>query len=200
MSFDDFFTGPILAILRGYAPDETVRLARVAWDLGIDAVEVPIGEPDQIPALRATVDAGRAIGRPVGAGTVVSGDHLAAAVAAGAAYTVAPGFDLDVLRASEAAGLPHLPGIATATELQHARNAGCTWVKAFPASALGTSWFRDIRGPFPGVRIVATGGLTAQTVPQFLAAGANVAAVGSALADPAQLAELAAFLRARADG
>jgi 2-keto-3-deoxy-6-phosphogluconate aldolase len=107
---------------------------------------------------------------------------------------VAPSFDLSVLRASEAAGLPHLPGVATPTELQIARIAGCTWVKAFPASSLGPSWFRDIRGPFPDVRLVATGGITAESAPLFLAAGARVAAVGSALSDPAQLPALSALL------
>jgi 2-dehydro-3-deoxyphosphogluconate aldolase / (4S)-4-hydroxy-2-oxoglutarate aldolase len=195
MNFDTIFTGPIMAILRGFEPDEAVRLAGIAWDLGIDAVEVPIGRPEHVAALAATVAAGKAAGRQVGAGTVVTRAQVAEAVRVGAAYTVAPSFDLDVLRASEAAGLPHLPGIATPTELQRALTAGCTWVKAFPASSLGPSWFRDIRGPFPDVRLVATGGITAQTAAQFLDAGATVAAVGSALADPAQLPSLSALVR-----
>lgn len=194
MSFDTIFAGPVMAILRGFAPAETVRLARVAWDNGIDAVEVPIGRPDQVEALAAAVEAGREGGFLVGAGTVVTIEQVSAALSAGAAYTVAPGFDLDVLRASAAVGLPHLPGIATPTELQTARRAGCVWVKAFPATALGTSWFRDIRGPFPDVRIVATGGITAETASTFLAAGARVVAVGSALSDPTQLLALSALL------
>ena len=52
MSFEAIFTGPVMAILRGFAPAETVRLAGVAWDLGITAVEVPIGCPEQVEALR----------------------------------------------------------------------------------------------------------------------------------------------------
>lgn len=195
MSFDAILTTPIMAILRGFAPDETVRLSRIAWELGIDAVEIPIGRPEHLDALTATVEAGRAAGRLVGAGTVITTGQVDAAARAGAAYTVAPGLDLDIRRASEEAGMPHLPGIATATELQRAWNAGCTWVKAFPASSLGPSWYRDIRGPFPDVRLVATGGITAETAGLFLAAGATVAAIGSALADPAQLPALAALLR-----
>jgi 2-dehydro-3-deoxyphosphogluconate aldolase / (4S)-4-hydroxy-2-oxoglutarate aldolase len=195
MTFDVIFTGSIMAILRGLPPEETVRLSRVAWDLGIEAVEVPIGRPEQVEALAAAVEAGRAEGKLVGAGTVITTGQVDAAFKAGAAYTVAPGLDLDVLRASETVGMPHLPGVATATELQTAWRAGCTWVKAFPATALGTTWFRDIRGPFPDVRLVATGGITAETAGGFLTAGASVAAVGSALSDPAQLPALAALLQ-----
>jgi 2-dehydro-3-deoxyphosphogluconate aldolase/(4S)-4-hydroxy-2-oxoglutarate aldolase len=191
MSFETIFTSPIMAILRGFSPDETTRLAWIAWDAGIEAVEVPIGRPEHVAALRAAVGAGKAVGKQVGAGTVISVDQVHAAVRAGATYTVAPGFDPGVLQASTAAGLPHLPGVATATELQRAAAAGCSWVKAFPAMSLGPSWFRDIRGPFPDVKFVATGGITAQTAEEFLDAGASVAAVGSALSDPAQLPALA---------
>jgi 2-dehydro-3-deoxyphosphogluconate aldolase / (4S)-4-hydroxy-2-oxoglutarate aldolase len=197
MSFDAIFTGPIMAILRGFAPDETVRLALIAWDLGIDAVEVPIGRPEHVESLVAAVAAGQTLGKSVGAGTVVTPDQVDAAVRAGAVYTVAPGLDLDVLAYSVAAGLPHLPGVATPTELQRAQANGCTWVKAFPASSLGPSWFRDVRGPFPDVRLVATGGVTAQTAAQFLDAGASVAAVGSALSDPSQLPALSVLVHSR---
>jgi 2-dehydro-3-deoxyphosphogluconate aldolase/(4S)-4-hydroxy-2-oxoglutarate aldolase len=190
MSFETIFGSPVMAILRGFSPDETVRLSYIAWDMGIEAVEVPIGRPEHVAALAAAVGAGKSMGKRVGAGTVVSLGHVDAAVRAGAAYTVAPGFDADVLAASTASGLPHLPGVATATELHHAVAAGCTWVKCFPATSLGPSWFRDIRGPFPDVKLVATGGITAETVESFLDAGASVAAVGSALADPQQLVTL----------
>jgi 2-dehydro-3-deoxyphosphogluconate aldolase/(4S)-4-hydroxy-2-oxoglutarate aldolase len=147
-----------------------------------------------VPSLAAAVRAGRERGMPVGAGTVITPEQVAAASAAGAAYTVAPGLDGVVLAASLAAGMPHLPGVATPTEVQQAVRAGCTWVKAFPASVLGPAWFRELRGPFPRVRTVATGGVDGHTAPQYLAAGASVVGVGSALSDPAQIELLAALL------
>jgi 2-dehydro-3-deoxyphosphogluconate aldolase/(4S)-4-hydroxy-2-oxoglutarate aldolase len=195
MSFDELLAGPLMAVLRGLPPEETVRVAQAAWELGIEAVEVPIGRPEQVRSLAAAVAAGRRTGRPVGAGTVLTVRHVAAARVVGAAYTVSPGFDPEVLRTSVSADMPHLPGVATPTELQRAVVAGCGWVKVFPASSLGPSWFRDIRGPFPDVRLVATGGITARTAAQFLDAGARVVGVGSALTDPDQLPALAALLR-----
>ena len=184
----------VMAILRGLPPDETVAVAGRLWDAGVELLEVPIGTPDAVLSLRAAVTAGRDRGLRVGAGTVVTPAQARLAAAEGAQYTVAPGLDLTVLAASLAAGLPHLPGVATATEVQHARAAGCRWLKAFPAKALGTDWLRAVRAPFPDVRFVATGGLTVADVPAFLAAGVRVVALGSALADPAQRAALADLL------
>lgn len=192
--FDELFGDHrVMTILRGLSPDETVDLANRAWDAGIELLEVPIGTPEMVPALAAAVKAGAERGKLVGAGTVVTPEQVRVAAEAGARYTVAPGLDLTVLAASLAAGLPHLPGVATATEVHQARRAGCTWVKAFPAAALGPAWFRAIRGPFPDIHYVATGGITAETAGQFLAAGAQVVAVGGALSDPAQLTLLSAL-------
>lgn len=176
----------VMTILRGRPAGETVALAHLAWDAGVELLEVPIGEPEQVPSLAAAVAAGAERGKRVGAGTVITTDQVRAAAGAGACYTVAPGLDPAVLAASLAAGMPHLPGVATATEVHRARGAGCRWVKAFPAAALGIGWFQAIQGPFPDLHYVATGGLTVQTAPAFLSAGARVVALGAALTDPAQ--------------
>jgi 2-dehydro-3-deoxyphosphogluconate aldolase / (4S)-4-hydroxy-2-oxoglutarate aldolase len=192
--FDAAFAGqPVMAILRGYDPPRSVRLAEQAWDLGLAWVEVPVQTPDAVPSLRAVVAAARDRGRRVGAGTVTSAAAVAASVEAGAAFTVAPGFDPVVAEASVAAGLPHLPGVATASEIQRAVAAGFRWLKAFPATSLGTAWFRAMAGPFPGLSFVATGGIDADNAPEYLAAGARTVAVGSALSDERQLPLLAAL-------
>src|SRR5690606_34272571 len=157
-------------------------------------VEVPVQTPTDIEALRVLVDAAAARGLQVGAGTVVSVEHVRQAKDAGAAFTVSPGFDGEVVRASHDAGMPALPGVSSATEVQAAAKEGLTWLKAFPASLLGTGWFPAMRGPFPGVNFVATGGMDAGNAGTFLAAGVRVVAVGSALEDPAQLPALAKLL------
>lgn len=195
MSFFDELFGDqrVMAILRGMDPARTVELAERAWELGIRAVEVPIETPAAEPSLRAAVRAGG--DRPVGAGTVVTADAVRAAAEAGAAFTVAPGLDADVAAASAEAGLPHLPGVASPSEIQHAVRLGLVWLKAFPASVLGTGWFAAMRGPFPAARLVATGGVNAQNASEYLAAGASVVAVGSALEDESQLPALAELLR-----
>jgi Entner-Doudoroff aldolase len=197
--FDAAFAGaPLMAILRGMGVERSIRLAETAWDLGIDSVEVPLQTEADEDALRALVERARARGKSVGAGTIITPAQVAVAVDAGAAYLVSPGIDPAVVRAAQDAGIPILPGVATPSEVQLAVSLGLTWLKAFPATWLGAGWFRHIRGPFPQVRFVATGGLDAANVEEFLDAGVRVAAVGSALEDAAQLERLAEVLRARA--
>lgn len=191
MSLDDILGGvSLMAILRGLPPDETVSLAGQLWDAGVTVLEIPIGSPGQVPSLRAAVDAAAERGLRVGAGTVITVGQVRVAADADAQYTVAPGLDLTVAAASAAAGMPHLPGVGSATEVQRAWLAGHRWLKAFPATALGPAWITAMRGPFPDVRFVATGGIAVGDVRVFHDAGARVVALGAALADPRQRALL----------
>lgn len=186
--FDTVFaTQRVMAILRGYGPDETVRLCERAWSSGIDVVEVPIQSPEAVPSLRAAVAAGASRGLGVGAGTVTSAEQLDVVCNVGAAFTVAPGLDREVVRAALDAGIPHLPGVATGSEIQAARALGLVWLKAFPAAQLGAGWISAQLAPFPDVKFVATGGMSAATAEEFIAAGARVVALGSALNDAASL-------------
>jgi Entner-Doudoroff aldolase len=196
--FDALFAGQsILGILRGFTPSETVARAERAWDLGITAVEVTVEVPEQLPSLAAAVAAGRERGHLVGAGTVHTAEQVASVRDAGAAFTVAPGFDPAVAAGSLAAGLPHLPGVATPTEVQAALRSGHRWLKVFPAASLGPGFISALRGPFPKLNIVATGGMDASNAADFLRAGADVVALGSALADPTQLDRVQALLASR---
>ena len=180
----------LMAIFRGLGVRRSLELADQAWSLGVGVVELPVQSADDLEALRAVARAGAAEGRAVGAGTVVDPTIMATLVEAGARFTVSPGLDERVALASAQAGLPPLPGVATASEVQRAMALGLTWLKAFPASLLGAGWFGAMAGPFPGAIFVATGGMTADNAGEFLAAGARVVAVGSALSDPDQLPAL----------
>jgi Entner-Doudoroff aldolase len=197
--FENAFAGaPLMAILRGMGVERSLQLSTTAWDLGIDSVEVPLQTDEDERALRAVVAAAAERGKSVGAGTIITPAQVDVAAHAGAAYLVSPGLDPVVVRAAQERGIPILPGVATPTEVQLAVSLGLTWLKAFPATWLGSGWFKHIRGPFPQVRFVATGGLDASNVEEFLDVGVRVAAVGSALGDASQLERLAAVLRARA--
>ena len=188
---------PLVAFLRGTERAEAVRLANAVWDTGLGVVEVTIQTPDAVETLSAVAAAARERGERCGAGTVVSADQVRAALDAGATFTVAPGFDPAVADASRTAGLPHIPGVATATEAQRALAAGYTWLKMFPASTLGPRWLRELRGPFPDLRFVATGGIDADSTAEYLGAGAAAVGVGSAIGRPGELDRLVAAVSQR---
>jgi 2-dehydro-3-deoxyphosphogluconate aldolase / (4S)-4-hydroxy-2-oxoglutarate aldolase len=188
---------PVMGIFRRQGLERTLRLADAAWDAGVRIMEVPVMEPDDLVVLRAVADKARERGLDVGAGTVISVEQIEAAKSHGAAFTVAPGFDPEVAAASVEAGLPHIPGVATGSEVQAALRAGFTWQKAFPAERLGPAWVKHLHGPFPQVRFVATGGVTPETAQSFLDAGCRVVALGSAFDTEEQIAKLGVILRSR---
>ncbi|TXN25979.1 bifunctional 4-hydroxy-2-oxoglutarate aldolase/2-dehydro-3-deoxy-phosphogluconate aldolase, partial [Lacisediminihabitans profunda] len=105
-----------------------------------DVIELPLQTPDDIAALRVVVRAARERGKVVGAGTLVSLEHVRQAAHAGAEFTVSPGFDLEVVRASSAAGMPSLPGVATPRPVHLSLTAGPTRLQAFPPSVPGPAW------------------------------------------------------------
>ncbi len=182
---------PLMAIFRGVSPEEGVRLATLAWDSGIGVIEVTLQSRSDVEALEAVSAALKKLGPAVvGAGTVTTLADVDDAASAGAAFTVSPGLDLEVVRHSKKRGLPSLPGVSTPTEVHTAVRADLTWLKAFPASHLGPGWFRAMRGPFPEVSFVATGGLTVADVAPLREAGVHTIALGSALTDPQELAQL----------
>jgi len=195
VDFETIFSRtPVMAILRGYAPGRAVELARAAWDLGIVCVEVPVQSAETVASLAAVVDAAGDSDVVIGAGTVTTLDRVESARTAGATFTVAPGFAPEIAAASVAAGLPHLPGVATPSEVGQALAAGHTWLKAFPASVLTPAWVKAMAGPFPEARFVCTGGIDSRNARAFLDAGARGVAVGSALESPDQLPALAALV------
>lgn len=197
VSLDDIFAAHrIMIVLRGMpSPEAAVNATHRAWDAGVELVEVPIGQPGDVETLAAVVKAGQTRDKAVGAGTIITSDRVQAAHAAGARYTVAPGFDSTVMAHSHDVGLPHLPGVATPSEVQQAWSAGCRWVKVFPAIILGPTWFSAIRGPFPDVKYLATGGINLRAASNYIQAGANVVAFGASAVAPEKCKDLASLVK-----
>ncbi len=178
--FDAWFADTrALLILRGLGPTATLAIAEQAWTAGVTMLEVPCQTPADERALALVCRAAAERKLIVGAGTVVTTARVELVARAGAAYIVCPGLDADVVRAALDAGLAVLPGVATPTEIQAAANLGLGWVKVFPASVLGPEWIKAMRGPFPDLRMVATGGINATNASSFLDAGARVVSFGS---------------------
>ncbi|MBU4556968.1 MAG: bifunctional 4-hydroxy-2-oxoglutarate aldolase/2-dehydro-3-deoxy-phosphogluconate aldolase [Actinobacteria bacterium] len=167
-----------MAIFRGASAEETVRLCNLAWDQGVELVEIPFQSPDSEEALAAAIREGSRRGKAVGAGTILTSTQVNRVAELGASFCVSPGLDVAIGLACEEAGLFHLPGVATASDISLGVSQGYVWLKAFPASVLGPAWVTAMRGPFPGVKLVCTGGMSESTLEEYVAAGANAIAIG----------------------
>ena len=177
-------THRLVAVLRRIEPRERL-LALVAElaDAGVRVFEVTLDAPsgaEDLVAVREHLAGERGI--VVGAGTILRRDQLDAAVRAGADFGVAPVFDRELTTAALGAGLPFVPAGMTPTEIAAAWEAGATFVKLFPASAVGPSFVRELRGPVPDVELIPTGGIDAVNAAAFLSAGAAAVGIGGALA------------------
>ncbi|HKP58497.1 MAG TPA: bifunctional 4-hydroxy-2-oxoglutarate aldolase/2-dehydro-3-deoxy-phosphogluconate aldolase [Polyangiales bacterium] len=155
---------------------------------GISVVEITLTVPDAIGVIRE-LSARFAGSVLVGAGTVTSGDEARAAIQAGAQFIVSPGFDPQIIQVAHAQDVPAMPGVLTPTEIMAAIRAGADWVKIFPCSALGgPKYLRALRGPFPKLQAMPTGGVNLSTAAEYIAAGAVALGVGGELVDDAELA------------
>jgi 2-dehydro-3-deoxyphosphogluconate aldolase/(4S)-4-hydroxy-2-oxoglutarate aldolase len=186
---DAIRTHRLIAILRRVEPQEALlALVDELADAGVRVIEITFDAPtaaQDVAALRQRLDA-RADGPyVVGAGTILTGDQLAAALEAGADFGVSPILDLALLRTAIEGGFPFLAGGMTATELNTAWSAGATFVKLFPASAVGPQFIRELRGPLPEIQVIPTGGVDADNAQSFLDAGAVAVGLGGALVQAA---------------
>ena len=144
---------------------------------GIELLEITIDTPGALEAVERAADDGRA----VGVGTVLTPDQVDRSAAAGARFVVSPGFSADVVARARELGLEPIPGALTATEIMAATAAGARVVKLFPASPSGTTYLRSLRGPFPDVAFVPTGGIGIEEIRPYLDAGAAAVALGGEL-------------------
>jgi len=155
---------------------------------GVRALEVTMTVPraiDRIEELAPTLPREAVLG----AGTVLDAATARAAVAAGARYVVSPVFRREVIAACHEAGAAAMPGCFSPTEILDAWEAGADVVKVFPATALGPSYFRDLRGPLPQLKLMPTGGVSLANAGDWIRAGAVAVGVGTALVDPKAVAE-----------
>ncbi|MBA2721029.1 MAG: bifunctional 4-hydroxy-2-oxoglutarate aldolase/2-dehydro-3-deoxy-phosphogluconate aldolase [Chloroflexi bacterium] len=171
----------LIAVLRRIEPpDRLLALVEDLLEAGVRVFEITFDSTDAAAALRAVRDRVGDAGW-VGAGTVRTADQLRAAIDAGATFGVSPLLDHAILAAALDAGLPFVPGTYTPTEIDAAWRAGATFVKLFPASSLGPSHVRELRGPMAEVETIATGGVDGPNAGTFLDAGATAVGIGSAL-------------------
>ena len=117
----------------------------------------------------------------LGAGTVLTGQQAESAVDAGADFLIAPNLDEEVLESASGLGVLHIPGALTPTEIVRATRLGAPAVD-LPGGSAGPAYVRDLRGPLPDLRLIATGGVSADNAAEFLEAGCIAVAVGGALA------------------
>lgn len=187
-NLQDIIDCGVVAIVRVGSAQEAVEVCGAIAKGGVKPIEVTMTVPGAIDAIKEFKSAtkGEVL---VGAGTVLDPETARAVILAGAEFVVSPNLNLKVIEVCHRYGKVVIPGTLTPTEILTAWEAGADIVKVFPAGALGPRYLRDIKGPFPQIRLTPTGGVNLENTPDFIRAGAVAVSVGTSLVDRKAVSE-----------
>lgn len=168
----------IVGVLRAESAAAALALARPAIRAGLRAIEVTFTVPE---ASRVIGELARSYPDVIsGAGTVLTAEQATTAIEAGAAFLVSPHHVAEVHAVARSSGVPYVPGGLTPSEVYNASQVVAGMVKVFPIARLGgSSYVRDLLGPYPALDLMVTGGVSLADAADYLAAGAKVVGIGS---------------------
>ncbi len=175
---------PLIAILRGLEPEQALNVGHVLIDAGFKVIEVPLNSPRPLESIELLAEAfgKRAL---IGAGTVLKANDIGDVAKAGGRLVVMPHADISFIRKTDHLGLFCIPGVATPTEAFAALESGADCLKMFPAEAMPPAVVKAWRAVLrPPVKLLPVGGITADKMAPYLAAGASGFGLGSALFKP----------------
>jgi 2-dehydro-3-deoxyphosphogalactonate aldolase len=174
----------VVAILRGIKTDEVEAIGGALVDAGVTIAEIPLNSPDPFTSIKAMAQAfkGKLV---VGAGTVLSVQDVNMLKAHDGAISVSPDCNPQTIARAVELGITPLPGVFTPTEAFAAMRAGAKYLKLFPAEAASPATIKAWRAVVPGtIKILAVGGVTPQSMKDWIAAGANGFGIGSNIYKP----------------
>ncbi|MFZ4063829.1 MAG: bifunctional 4-hydroxy-2-oxoglutarate aldolase/2-dehydro-3-deoxy-phosphogluconate aldolase [Candidatus Nanopelagicaceae bacterium] len=172
------FDSGLVAIIRTKTADEARTAATALIASGVDVIEFTTTTPavfDLIEEFASNKDV------HVGLGTAMSRAHVLSGKDAGAKFVISPHVSQEVIEATKQAGLISIPGVASPTEVADALRFGADMLKFFPASSLGPNYLKSVRDPFPGNTWMATGGISLDTIEEWVLAGVSGFGLGSPL-------------------
>lgn len=170
----------VIAVIRTDSAGAALQAAEAAYEGGIRLLEITLTTPG---ALQIIADLKRKYGAAavVGAGTVMDAVSARLAIDSGADFLVSPHLDAEVIQMAHLHQVPIIPGTATLKDAVEALKLGCGVIKLFPANLLGPQAIRAFKGPLPQAHFIPTGGVNAETISDWLAAGAVAVGTGSEL-------------------
>lgn len=179
----DFETQYVIPVIRHTKEDELYQLCLALAEGGLKVLEVTLMSESAFKVIEKLNDRKDLI---IGAGTVLNKDHAKKAIDSGAKFLVSPGLDEASVEYSLSQNTPFVPGVITPSEIMRAHNLGLNLLKLFPASTFGgLEYVKNLRGPFPQMKWMLTGGITPADVPLFKKAGISCVGLGNHLTSAA---------------
>ncbi len=177
MDIEKFKRLPILGILRGIDIESVEPLVEASVLAGLKTIEITMNTRGAATLIeKAVATGGKRL--TVGAGTVLNVKSLEIAIDSGATFIVTPVLVEDVMKYCVKNKIPVFPGALSPQEIYNAWNAGATMVKVFPSGFFGPKYFKEIKGPFNDIELLACGGVTPENMKEYFSCGASAIAFG----------------------
>lgn len=186
---DRILSEKLIPVIRVEDPGQALDVVRALLEGGSHIIEITMTVPKAVDLIR---ELRQKLPEDVylGAGTVLNATMASLVMEAGAQFLVSPSLNFEVIRLAHDRQVLAIPGAMTPTEILAAWNAGAQLVKVFPAGPLGgPEYIRAIRGPFPDIRLVPTGGVSIETARDYIVAGAVAVGMGGELVDKGAVRE-----------
>jgi 2-dehydro-3-deoxyphosphogluconate aldolase/(4S)-4-hydroxy-2-oxoglutarate aldolase len=181
----------LIAVIRGPSVELTIQMVKALVEGGVLGIEITYSTPN---AEEVVAELSRCFGNQIvlGMGTLTKPSQAQSAIKAGASFLVSPICEPLLANAMISTGVPAMVGALTPTEVFQAYEAGADVVKVFPGSMGGPSYLKALKGPFPYIPLMPTGGVSESNVKEWFSAGAFSVGAGSELCPP-QLAKEGKF-------
>lgn len=172
----------VVAVIRVDQPGDLIDISKALCQGGVKFIEITMTVPGALSIIEKSANELAHEEVYIGAGTVLDSETARLAILAGASYIVSPVFRAEIVKTCKRYNVVVTPGAVTPTEVLNAWEGGADVVKVFPANHMGgPQYFKDLKGPFPQIDIMPTGGVNRETAPQYIKAGACAFGVGGDL-------------------
>ncbi|MCL2112563.1 MAG: bifunctional 2-keto-4-hydroxyglutarate aldolase/2-keto-3-deoxy-6-phosphogluconate aldolase [Streptococcaceae bacterium] len=182
----------VVSVVRADSPEKAIKIVEAVVAGGISSIELTYSVPKANDVIAKLVEKYQGTNVVIGAGTVLDPTSARLAIIAGAQFVVSPSFNVEVAKICNLYQIPYVPGILTPKEAQIALEYGSELIKLFPGDITGPKMIKDLKGPFPYINILPSGGVNVDNVADWFAAGAAAVSAGGGVTAPALTGDYAA--------
>lgn len=176
----------VVAVVRANSPEKATKIVDAIIDGGIKSIELTYSVPQANEVIKELKDKYKDKGIIIGAGTVLEPISARLAIIAGAQFIVSPCFDKEVAMLCNLYQVPYIPGVLTPSEVKIALEYGSEVIKLFPGDVSGAKMIKDLKGPFPDLNILPSGGVNVDNIADWIKSGATMVSAGTILSAPAE--------------
>lgn len=175
----------VVSVVRAESAEDAVKIVEAVVDGGIKSIELTYSVPRANDVIADLVSTYAGTDVMIGAGTVLEATSARLAIIAGAQFIVSPTFNKEVAKICNLYQIPYIPGVMTPLEAQTAMEYGSELIKLFPGDITGPAMIKDLKGPFPYINVMPSGGVNESNVAEWFKVGATAVSAGGGVTAPA---------------